>query len=251
MPLAGTRSVPIHGAVGPHAVEDVGLAGVLTDVYRVMHITAMGFAVGVLLIVEGVGAQGTAVQGGPPTCGAPAGGACAPASGVDPSSSDLTPTQWLFGRDQFTKLVGTPATALEEAAGRMQWTSAFAGADQSRPGTSPRGKPASPTAGAKSDAVDAPDSGRGSPDTQRFLIEEWRRAELGVADSVYHRALQGIVGTFDSAQRAHTQDPARTRLLQRLDGLLAVHNYTWSVFRAQIMRRADSALVDLTPSGVH
>ncbi|GEM_PF-7099783 len=75
----------------------------------------------------------------------------------------------------------------------------------------------------------------------RYLIEEWRRAELDVADSVHHVFLDRIFATFDSTQRSAAEPEARARLLEQLDLLNGMNQLAWVRMRAEVNRRADSA----------
>jgi hypothetical protein len=75
----------------------------------------------------------------------------------------------------------------------------------------------------------------------RYLIEEWRQSQLGVADSVHHSVLLRIGTTFDSAQSAGVSGNAQRDLLARLDRLVRANDYSWIFFRTQVNVSADSA----------
>jgi len=200
-----------------------------------------------LLIVGGARAQSTATQGGGAACpaGSTSPSTCGGAAGSDvPLGQDLTPTQWLFGRDAFTKLSQPQVSALAAAQTHTDWAPALAHAAEPLPQRG-HGSRSDPTV-----AKQGPGDNRESPvATQRFLIEEWRRTELDVADSVHRANLERMAVTFDSAQQAGIRDADRARILQRLDQVNRANEYTWRVFRAQIDRRADSAIAGLPASG--
>ena len=203
-----------------------------------------GLLLGALFGTCGLQAQSGTAQDAALACTTDA--VCVKSSNSDPSANDLTPTQWLFGRDAFSKLAQPPMSAMD-AANRATWKSAFEVTDGSLK-----------TKNADSKAVgrhtpSAPDATMTaaplSPDSaiamQRLLVQEWIRTELGVADSVYHEHLQRLANRFDSAQRATLSDTARRSVMLRIDALLAGDNYTWIKFREDIVRRADSALSSL------
>jgi hypothetical protein len=99
---------------------------------------------------------------------------------------------------------------------------------------------ASPTRAA---AAAGPDSSPASPgDAQRYLIEEWRHAELEVADSVHHAVLVRISHTFDSAQGTTMSPEDRSRVLRQVDDINQVNQMMWAGRRVDVNHHADSAL---------
>jgi hypothetical protein len=215
-----------------------------------MKLAVVGLGVAALVTVGRAAAQSAPAQGGSSTCAGesiPAGMSCTVPRASDPSQNDLTPTQWLFGRDLGTKLTQTPTmSTLTASDNYVGWATVRAQADHALSAATKevRSETAQRT-GAADAAQAAPTPVNGSLTPQRFLVEEWRRTEIGVADSVYHDALMRITATFDSAQHAPIDDAQRTIILRRLDALLDANNYTWVRFRSQIMQRADSALATI------
>lgn len=211
-----------------------------------MRLAAVGLGVAALVIVGRVAAQPAAAPEGNATCPAeatPAGTPCTLPHAPDPASSDLTPTQWLFGHDLNAKLTRPSAMVpLLASASSSGSATVAARADNALPVAASKVPSNTTTRGAARDAAEMqlPPWAR-SLTPQQFLIEEWRHSEISVADSLYHDALMRITSTFDSAQRLRIDDAGRTRILRHLDALLDVTNYNWAMFRFQIKRRADSA----------
>lgn len=94
------------------------------------------------------------------------------------------------------------------------------------------------------------DSGGGAParpaateaDGERYLIEEWRRSEVDIADSIHHVVLLRLAGEYDSAQRSTVSTGDRARILQDVDGINTINQLMWLQRRAEVNRQADSAL---------
>jgi hypothetical protein len=172
----------------------------------------------------------------------------------------LTPTQWLFGRDAFKKiqrastiaslgshLKGSQQLAMTDAA-TTDRTNAGGWRGSRSPGASDTDVRATvrtvttvPTAG----AAGAPGASSGSgidASTQRYLVEEWRAAELEVADSVHHSNLERIFAAFQAMNRSRLSDEQRKDVLSRLDRLNQINTYSWIKFRIDIIREADSLL---------
>lgn len=212
-----------------------------------MRLAVVGLGVAALVTVGSVAAQPATTQGGTSSCAgdsSPAATACPLAP--DPSQNDLTPTQWLFGSNIGAKLSHTPTRVTLAASANSGWAAVQAHADQALSAATTKVLAKTrPPAAASGAAQLQPTPDTDSLTPQRFLIEEWRHTEIGVADSVYHEALLRITATFDSTQRAPINDAARTSVLRRLDALLDASNYTWVIFRSEIRRRADSALAAL------
>jgi hypothetical protein len=76
---------------------------------------------------------------------------------------------------------------------------------------------------------------------QRYLVEEWRQAQLEVADSVHHAVLLRIGATQDSANAAGVAGNARTDLLRRLNDQARANDYSWFIFRSEVNTQADAA----------
>lgn len=170
------------------------------------------------------------------------------ASGLDqrnPAGNDLTPTQWLFGTDVSSKLAQTSIVLRVQSAAHVDWHSITRVAQGAVMPTRRRRAPTAPPSRVDTASVPADPA-----TTQRFLVEEWRQAELSAVDSVYHESIAQLAATFDSAQRAHVAEPQWTAILRRLDGLLTADNYTWAQVRAHIEERADSALA-MVDASVH
>ncbi len=100
-------------------------------------------------------------------------------------------------------------------------------------------KPASPAAAAS------------EVETQRFLIEEWRRSELSIADSLHHAVLVRISRLFDSAQRATVSPDDRLRIDRQIDGINSINQMTWLQRRVAIYRQADSAIEAIPGTSSH
>jgi hypothetical protein len=210
-----------------------------------MRFAVTGFGLAALLGVVGAQAQSSGTPNDQHGCSKDAtAGPCTPANPSDPGSSDLTPTQWLFGKDPFSKLGRTPTATDLQLAGHVNWSSVFSGADESLKagGT---GKGGSRHAATDASHIASTQVTAAPGASQSFLVEEWRRTELAVADSVYHEDLAFIASAFDSAERSPVSDVQRMQIMRHLDALLARTNATWVTFRAEVTRRADSALAAL------
>jgi hypothetical protein len=83
---------------------------------------------------------------------------------------------------------------------------------------------------------------------QRYLIEEWRRSEIEVADSLHHAVLVRISRTFDSAQRSTVSPEERMRILRQVDAVNRVNQFMWVERRGDVNRQADSAVRALQTS---
>lgn len=83
-------------------------------------------------------------------------------------------------------------------------------------------------------------------DARRYSIEEWRRVELAVDDSVHHAVLVRLARTFDSAQATSPEE--RPRILAQIDGLNHVNQLMWLERAWEVNRQADSALRAMTAS---
>jgi hypothetical protein len=108
-------------------------------------------------------------------------------------------------------------------------------------------RPAAVSPGAGAPAVQAAtraDGASTTPATEaqgtRYLIDEWRRAELGIADSIHHAVLIRITHTYDSAQRSSLTDDQRTRVLREVDGINDMNQMMWFKRRGEVNRTADS-----------
>jgi hypothetical protein len=75
---------------------------------------------------------------------------------------------------------------------------------------------------------------------QRFLIEEWRRSEFEVADSVHHVVLLRLNRLYDSAQGRSVSPDDRLRILRDVDGINVANQVMWFQRRNAVMRTADS-----------
>jgi hypothetical protein len=75
---------------------------------------------------------------------------------------------------------------------------------------------------------------------RRFLIEEWRRSELNVVDSVHHVVLVRLGQLYDSAQRSTVSAGDQFRILQEIDVTNAANQFMWIERRADVNRTADS-----------
>lgn len=162
---------------------------------------------------------------------------------------DLSPTQWLFGQAQGQKLAQPLFHSVTMMRARM------ADLEDMEPvltAESPEYAalmrllvpPPAPTTGAGPVAVrnlTAAEERTARARANQYLIEEWRQAELGVADSVHHDVLLRIGRTFDSAQAAGVSGSTQRDLLTRLDRLAKANDYSWVFFRAQVNASADSA----------
>jgi hypothetical protein len=204
-----------------------------------------------LLLASGTArSQTTAVQdGGACPTSSPTTGSCR-TTGVDPVMvADLTPTQWLFGHDQPRKLNRPLTSIVTDAQARGTWGLALdrAGAGPAGGGSTGSSRAATPAVPRRAATPPVGDSGARSAASERavnrFLVEEWRRTELDVADSVHHANLERIFVQFDSAQRIHLPDSERNRILVQLDRMNSSNDYAWLIFKAEINRRANDALV--------
>jgi hypothetical protein len=103
-----------------------------------------------------------------------------------------------------------------------------------------------PTSGPPTSTPSATPAGEMAPaspgDAQRYLVEEWRRSELGVADSLHHAVLMRISHTFDSALRSPVSEEERLRILRQVDGVNQVNQLMWFERRSDVNHQADSAL---------
>ncbi len=120
------------------------------------------------------------------------------------------------------------------------------GAGESTPGSPaqrPSGSPGQRISGSGATEVAVDASGRPATEAegQRFLIEEWRRSELDVADSVHHVVLVRLNRLYDSAQGRSVSTDNRLRILREVDGINAANQVMWLQRRADVMRAADSA----------
>jgi hypothetical protein len=155
------------------------------------------------------------------------------------SVQDLTPTQWLFGGDLRKKLTETPMPVVLEAHAQSRWTEAMDRVARER-------KPLPSATFVPRRQVVAPAARSEPSDTaQRYFVDEWRRTELDVADSVHHANIERIATTFDSLGRANVPDSIRTQVLRRLDRLNQANDYTWLMFKVEVMRRADREIARL------
>jgi hypothetical protein len=114
---------------------------------------------------------------------------------------------------------------------------ARSGSDAIRAGST--GQPAEAATAATSQASEA--------DGERFLVEEWRRSEIGIADSIHHDVLMRISRLYDSAQAPKLSVDARLGILQRVDGVNSVNQLMWLQRRADVNREADSAVRAIPP----
>jgi hypothetical protein len=83
---------------------------------------------------------------------------------------------------------------------------------------------------------------------QRYLVEEWRQAQLEVAASVHHAVLLRIGATQDSASAAGMTGGARTDLLRKLTDQARANDYSWYIFRSEVNTQADAARLSPTAS---
>jgi hypothetical protein len=90
------------------------------------------------------------------------------------------------------------------------------------------------------------DSAGAAPATEaqgeRYLIDQWQRAELDVADSIHHAVLTRITRMYDSAQRRSLTDDERVRVLREVDGINDMNQMMWFKRRGDVNRTADSLL---------
>jgi len=155
---------------------------------------------------------------------------------------ERTPAQWLFGRDRLKEVASVPMPAAMTAQSELRWTAAL-----DRAGSLDTQAPVA-TGGAQVTHVVAAARIESAETAQRFLVEEWRRTELAVADSVHHANIQQLVTAFDSLGRPGVPDSTRVEGLRRLDRLNHANQFTWLMFKAEIIRRADSAMARLGPA---
>ena len=97
----------------------------------------------------------------------------------------------------------------------------------------------------------SPASAASEVETERYLIEEWRRSELGIADSLHHAVLLRISRLFDSAQRATVSPDDRLRIDRQVDGINSINRMTWLERRVAVYRQADSAIEAIPGSASH
>jgi hypothetical protein len=79
-------------------------------------------------------------------------------------------------------------------------------------------------------------------DVWRYSIEEWRHAELEVADSMHHAVIVRLAYTFDSAQRAGVTSEEQLRILRQLSVIDHVNQLMWAERAWDVNRQADSAV---------
>jgi hypothetical protein len=211
-----------------------------------------------LTAVSSIVAVALASPGRPQTATAALASTACPETSTSPScgseqsaepAPDLSPTQWLFGRDAFAKL-----TQVEQGAWtghrlrspNVELASSDAGGGQSTrtaPTSERRAAPIGDTGsntmtpGQSTTASAEPATDRG---TQRYLIEEWRAAELAIADSVYDSNLEHIFQVFQVVERGRVAEPQRQQVLVRLDRMNQANQYAWFKFRQSVNHEADS-----------
>ncbi len=166
----------------------------------------------------------------------------------DSGLPDLTPTQWLFGKLQDKKLAAPSTHSMLMARARMATLSTMPAAPTA---VSPEYAallhllvlPAAPGTAVRAARQLTPAEEKAMQDQAgRYLVEEWRAAEIAVADSVHHDVLVRIGKTYDSLEVAGVSRQDRTDGLSRLDQLAETNQYSWVLFRYQINLRADSAI---------
>jgi hypothetical protein len=204
-------------------------------------------AIGLLLI----GAAGTAAQ--KPDSVASQGAQSSPVAGAGPAAQGAA-GQWGDGQKEqcwvgCTGSLGRPAP--------VEWAkqSAWGGVDSAearlrhaqRPVVRGQAKPAAGSPGAATSAVQGAtraDSASTAPATEaqgeRYLIEEWRRAELDIADSIHHAVLIRLTRMYDSAQRSSLTGDERARVLREVDGINDMNQMMWFKRRGDVSRTADS-----------
>ncbi len=79
-------------------------------------------------------------------------------------------------------------------------------------------------------------------ETQRYLIEEWQRSELNIADSLHHAVLKRISRVFDSAQSSSVSPDDRLMIQRHLDRINSMNQLTWIERRVAVYLQADSAI---------
>ncbi len=97
----------------------------------------------------------------------------------------------------------------------------------------------------------SPGSAASEVETERYLIEEWRRSELSIADSLHHAVLLRISRIFDSAQHATVSPDDRLRIERQVDGINSINQMTWLERRVAIYRQADSAIEAIPGASSH
>ena len=167
---------------------------------------------------------------------------------------DLSPTQWIFGTNQFQKLTQPSFHSVTMTRARMQDLpdmqpvptavspeyAALLRLLVPPPTPDPTANPGGASAVAVRNLTPAEERAVRAQ-ANRYLVEEWRQSQLGVADSVHHNVLLRIGATFDSGQAAGVTGNAQRDLLVRLDRLIRANEYSWLYFRAQVNVSADSA----------
>jgi len=108
---------------------------------------------------------------------------------------------------------------------------------QSNAGSAPERVPASAAGDVAGGANARPAT---EAEGERFLIEEWRRSELDVADSVHHMVLLRLSRLYDSAQGRSISTDDRLRILRDVDGVNAANQVMWFERRTDVNRMADS-----------
>jgi hypothetical protein len=163
---------------------------------------------------------------------------------------NLSPTQWLFGKDQNAKMsqqsfhsVSMTRAQMPELQDMQPIPTAVSPeyAALMRLLVPPPPPSTAPTAATRN--LTPAEEHAVRVQANRYLVEEWREAQLQVADSVHHDVLLRIGATFDSAQSTGMTGSARTELFERLDRLAKANQYSWLLFRSQVNLRADSASV--------
>ncbi len=175
----------------------------------------------------------------------------APGSGVAPQDSPgrwadgTAPTCWLGCKGslqvkapgEWSKMQAVRQDSLAARTRRRSLANWAGGARESNPGSP--GQRASGSGAAES-AGGASTRPATEAEGQRFLIEEWRRSELEVADSVHHLVLVRLNRLYDSAQSRSVSPGDRLRILREVDGVNVANQVMWLERRTDVMRTADS-----------
>lgn len=211
------------------------------------------FAVGILL----VGAIQAAAQGTDSAASRTnqtSGSAASSLATTDPADEDLTPHCWLGCRSTLNLQRSAPAEWTMSSHVRVDTLVAFLkrngkpivppGVQQARKDTARLASDAARADGAQRPVapVAATISPASEADGERYLIEEWRHSEAGIADSIHHDVLTRLSRLYDSAQRSNVSADARLRIVQQVDGMNALNQLMWLQRRADVNRQADSAL---------
>jgi hypothetical protein len=77
---------------------------------------------------------------------------------------------------------------------------------------------------------------------ERYWIEEWRRTQHAVVDSLHHIVLLKLTRLFDSAQSHSFSPDDYVRILNAVDGMNRVNQYMWATRTLDVERQADSAV---------